>query len=116
MTTKHAYTVCGHYPFPFDMMRYDGAKPLSSKDQSLIASLAAASDHDGRVKEIHLICEGKPHVDRWNSFGWSVTSVRKVVKQIPPGPVADLLRNELARRAALASSLKDTDTDTLRAA
>lgn len=108
MTNKHAYTVCGHYPFPSDMLRYDEAKPLSSKDQAIIDYLASASDENSGLQEVHLICEGKPDVARWNSFGWSVTSVKKVVKALP-APLREFLKQELLRRVALERAASESE-------
>jgi hypothetical protein len=92
-TTK--FTVRGTGAFPMDMLRYDCAYPARTQDAMEIAlSLARGSDairaidrHPGGTPyEVTLIRThrsakgGKPTEGRWESFGWTVTSVHAHLK------------------------------------
>lgn len=62
----HSYTVEGGGQFPFDMLRYDNAWPLSQNDVGIMC-------HAGRRK-VTLNGIRPPTVERWKSFLWEVES------------------------------------------
>lgn len=66
------FTVEGSGDFPTDMLRYDQCFPKDSPDARAILD----SESDGR-RSVHLIGRNStdyyPTVDRWRSFGWTVT-------------------------------------------
>ena len=72
---KHCfeYVVTGTGQFPYDMLRYDAAWPVSSQDAFNIG----VGFHDpqeayrGR-RSIKLRSYRQPTIDRWSSFTWSV--------------------------------------------
>ena len=80
----------GFFPFPVDMLRYDGSFPATTEDAIEMArAINREWDPDVRSRmetkaiperTIHLICVapvkgalyGAPTRDRWASFGWKV--------------------------------------------
>lgn len=82
MSTKTYYfVVTGNYPFPLDMLRYDGCYPDRGEDAAAIgASLDAAFLRNRRITGDPIkvrLCHcapghWSPTFDRWVSFGWSV--------------------------------------------
>lgn len=86
------YTVRGTAPFPWDMLRYDGAsptdngvqafmhreslvthgRPRGANDPLLNAAYAAWREEMRAPFEVELRCDGSPEIDRWRSFGWAV--------------------------------------------
>lgn len=73
------YTVTGRWPFPLDMLRYDGAVAASPSDQAKIELLSTEhmtdEAHAAGIVTIDLVTErGEYHLmlsaDRWTSFGW----------------------------------------------
>ena len=78
------FTVTGNGELPFDMLRYDRAVPLTQIDASKATSSFNGSLSGPGVWEIRLVrfTEGNgrnhadnPTVDRWKSFGWTVSNV-----------------------------------------
>lgn len=61
----YEYYVTGRGPFPYNMLRYDGAWPATSLDASLIAK-------DNEQRSILLYSHRPPTRERWLSFTWSV--------------------------------------------
>ena len=61
----YAYYVTGSGDFPFDMLRYDAAWPVTSVDAAKLSA-----EHKRRSVKLHSYQE--PTVDRWSSFLWSV--------------------------------------------
>jgi hypothetical protein len=62
-TVKAVFEVEGSGHFPFDMLRYDSAWPVSSTD---------AANLKGRQRRtVRLASIRNPTMGRWNSFGWS---------------------------------------------
>ena len=67
-----AFTVKGRGRFPVDMLRYDRACPQTSADSRKIEDSVRNRGYNGYT--ITLVTERKSvTVDRWASFGWSVT-------------------------------------------
>lgn len=74
-TSGYRYTVRGKWPFPYDMVRYDGSRPATEEDEEKIRrySMEYAPDRDVfKDVEIELVGPRRPNVARWDSFGWSV--------------------------------------------
>lgn len=67
--TLHEYTVEGHGPFPFDMLRYDTAWPAREAETPLFAPFGKAV---APTRKISLVGLRAPTVARWHSFGWNV--------------------------------------------
>jgi hypothetical protein len=78
MTIKrHEYTVTGRYPFPTDMLRYDGAHPANpqSVDQmqaGIVGPSTGKPFRDRPILHIRLASIRPPTEQRWNSFGWYI--------------------------------------------
>ena len=71
---KTEIVVRGSGDFPFDMLRYDNAVPVTSEDASKIANVDDSFVHR-EVKLERFSYEGdKATADRWRSFGWIVIS------------------------------------------
>lgn len=67
-------TVRGSGEFPYDMLRYDDACPVSSDDVSNMCNRDGAFVQR-EVKLYRFSLDGaKAEADRWRSFGWQVTS------------------------------------------
>ncbi len=73
--TSYTYKVTGSNPFPFDMLRYDRAWPISS------ASAAYLDEQRGVRGQftIELHSYNMPTVPRWKSFGWKVDADTEVL-------------------------------------
>jgi len=77
-------TIEGHYPFPVDMLRYDGSFPLTRADNDLITKVSSynslKSDDEVQYSENDLpwkvrVTSSKPATGaRYASFGVHVTS------------------------------------------
>jgi len=77
MAKEFQYVVRGHWPFPADMLRYDGSRAASADDQAKIDRLSSEFAHNRdafKEVDIELIGRSKPNTARWESFGWSVPS------------------------------------------
>lgn len=81
---RYHYTVTGpwRYSFAYDMLRYDQAWPASEVEAGKLDALSR--ERPGRVGfsntwAIQLIGLNYPTVARWESFGWTVGNVRKMV-------------------------------------
>ena len=75
MPTKNkiiTFTVQGTRPFPLDMLRYDCAWPKTQRDVNVIQG-----EHlplRPRTVTLQSACgAGKPTVERWATYGWTVT-------------------------------------------
>lgn len=76
----HTYTVTGRWPFPTDMLRYDGSRPATRADRRKIRRLTASYPSVRRSRtplvSIDLVIPGaglrRPRTARWESFGWQV--------------------------------------------
>jgi len=63
----NTFVVEGNGPFPWDMLRYDGAYPSRERDTATMLC-----SHERRTVGL---CSGHPPtVKRWRSFGWLVIS------------------------------------------
>ena len=69
MTTIYTYTVVGVGRFPVDMLRYDGAWPLSARDAATIES--SFTDPPSQ-RSVRLVTRRPPSAERWLSFLWAV--------------------------------------------
>ena len=67
------FVVSGSGTFPYDMLRYDECWPTGDTSELSICS------HDPdyiEKREISMCTESSgPTVDRWRSFGWSVSKI-----------------------------------------
>lgn len=76
------YSVRGSGEFPVDMLKYDGCRPASARDQALIdAHIDPYTDSSEEVV-VNLVLPNAdrrlPHADRWESFRWEVVGSRHV--------------------------------------
>jgi len=76
MTT---FTVEGTYPFPVDMLRYDGCYPASTHDAVQLGDSCRGPSRTSdpkRKRQVTLSTTlfNKPTTARWESFGWRVIS------------------------------------------
>ncbi len=69
------FTVRGRGNFPFDMLRYDAAFPLDGTGELMGHIFTRPS-----VCEVNLgtLSFYGPTVDRWRSFGWTVSKSERV--------------------------------------
>ena len=75
---KFEYKVTGKGVFAFDMLRYDTAWPAFEVETP---KLAPHHPFDGVNKELRTITirsDREPTNERWASFGWVVSELRKV--------------------------------------
>lgn len=89
------YTVQGSWPFPLDMLRYDGAKAASPEDQELIDLYSAPAAESRQLMSekvsIRLVMPDAgywtPNAGRWMSFGWAALEyIDRVPIVAPAGP------------------------------
>lgn len=77
---KHyTYAVEGRGIFPEDMLRYDEAR-FASKFEREIA------DEGHAQRRVKIEGARKPMIDRWQSFGWTVTDIYRHVGTLPDAP------------------------------
>ncbi len=70
--------------FPLDMLRYDACHPASNS--CAVDHIDASLTYDKHYREadypqgwkVTLISDHEPTVDRWASFGWKVTEMKKL--------------------------------------
>jgi hypothetical protein len=73
--TGWSWVVVGRSPFPFDMLRYDGATAAQSSESTKILNALhpTGSIFDREPVEIRLRSRVHgPTVERWRTFGWEV--------------------------------------------
>lgn len=74
----YRFTVTGRGTFPYDMLRYDQAWPLSQAvpylSQDRMEQYAESRTQPVRLEFMSL---GLPTHDRWASFGWFVIQVER---------------------------------------
>lgn len=111
--TAVSYVVRGHWPFPVDMLRYDGSRAASDADAAMIERLSAEHAPDRAAfkdVEISLLSDRQlpfNSAERWESFGWEV-----------PGDVFRILQKKQAAadsRRAAEERVRDAATDLLTA-
>lgn len=71
----YTYEVKGYWPFPLDMLRHDGSRAATPKDQAMIDRLSGDHAPDrAAFKDVSITLTGpnKPNTARWESFGWQV--------------------------------------------
>ncbi len=70
------FTVKGWGAFPLDMLRYDSCWPATAADSERIRSSFRGHLTSSPPQEIRLVSASASPitVDRWASFGWSVTA------------------------------------------
>lgn len=74
----YSYYVSGRGEFPWDMLRYDAAWPVSSADavkmtqRVRVPSRITEGVLTEGVRSIEMYSWSEPTIDRWSSFGWSV--------------------------------------------
>lgn len=83
------FEVRGRYPFPIDMLRYDGCFPIREAEDS--GGIARSIEQHGRGEDMEKpIRLGRyverrsdlPTAHRWRSFGWLV--LRYTIETIDP--------------------------------
>jgi len=66
------FVVEGLGDFPFDMLRYDSAYPMTERDSYL-------AGHTGEVRRVAVtsrkVNDNDPTALRWQSFGWTVVGI-----------------------------------------
>lgn len=74
------YEVTGNGPFPFDMLRYDGAWPTHESQThkfevpfSAIRSKEAYSEWRNEPRTVSITGIKEPTIERWRTFGWTVS-------------------------------------------
>jgi hypothetical protein len=67
------FTVRGSWPFPYDMLRYDGAYPRTQNDAAKLQALARDTT-DAGIVEIDMATRdpNAPNRRRWQSHLWAV--------------------------------------------
>lgn len=75
---RFAYTVEGVGDFPLDMLRHDRAYPADAESvAAILKGLAWAAVKRSRTPlRVSLCADRAPMVERWRSFGWTVTVMR----------------------------------------
>jgi hypothetical protein len=68
------FTVSGTGAFPTDMLRYDACYP-TDETNILIAPYRENSEYYREKRSVNLRASYPPTIDRWKSFGWSVSNV-----------------------------------------
>lgn len=76
MVKIHSYTVTGTYEFPFDMLRHDRAWPAQESEVGLLSSKWMCLDALKTPRTVSILAICPPTVERWKSFGWTVSAVR----------------------------------------
>jgi len=80
---RYEFMVHGKYPFPTDMLRYDGCFPLHPGDvdrlqRAIIGPREDAPFRDREIFNIVLVSYLRvPTGDRWRSFGWFVEGLEE---------------------------------------
>jgi hypothetical protein len=107
------FKVRGQYPFPIDMLRYDGCIPDSERDSYLIIGVSDAiartpGEVEITLKSFYDLPRG-PTVARWRSFAWEVTEIwserdHKFVRVFRDDKPE---RNQAASNEAVLHALKD---------
>ena len=69
----YSYWVTGKCPFPYDMLRYDAAWPAGN-GSGLTSERYMTHDERIATYSVQLRSYREPTVDRWRSFGWSVSA------------------------------------------
>ncbi len=76
------FTVEGSGKFPFDMLRYDACWPNSSLESAKLGGDIADAQHHTGHRTITLrrsaVNMAGPTRRRWESHGWTVTSVEEI--------------------------------------
>lgn len=78
MTDKN-YTVKGRWPFPLDMLRHDGSRPVDADAHALIVLMSGDVSPEWGLEEREITLTGphKPNTARWESFGWTIPADRE---------------------------------------
>ena len=71
---RYTYFVTGQGCFPVDMLRYDQAWPLEPNLGYTGGPMTADSHRE--LRSIAIASYNEPTLDRWSSFGWSVSAER----------------------------------------
>jgi hypothetical protein len=72
----------GTSAFPVDMLRYDACWPNDGESATNIIlsgkpNLRRAADGNIVIWIVSLTSIGTPTVERWSSFGWSISDIKK---------------------------------------
>jgi hypothetical protein len=77
LSDRFEYEVEGLGDFPLDMLRHDQAYPADEESvEAILSGLAWAAVKRKKVRStvrVRLVSERAPTVERWRSFGWTVT-------------------------------------------
>jgi len=114
------YTVKGNWPFPLDMLRYDGSAAATPEDQAVIDRLCEPSAPDRAAiadkVEVNLVIDDgdrrRPSTStaRWESFGWMIPG--DLEHQMVEDERKKRLRMEALRDSAMAK-LTDEEREAL---
>ncbi len=75
MASKYVdFVVEGRGVFPLDMLRYDECYPVNGDDAALLDSFVQER-RKIMLRSLSQMQYGKPTVERWRSFGWSVVHI-----------------------------------------
>lgn len=78
---EFTYAVRGSWPFPDDMLRYDGARGATPEDQAMIERLSGKKEAPDLAAfepvTINMIGARRPTYRRWSSQLWTVVEERK---------------------------------------
>ena len=81
MARGYRFTVVGNYPFPLDMLRYDGCYPASTEDATAISASIRGERDEGmgfpRGHSVTLYSNRAPTEGRWQSFLWHVVKTER---------------------------------------
>lgn len=82
------YTVEGLGDFPLDMLRHDRAYPADTESvEAMFGGLVWAAVKRKRTRStvrVRLRSDQPPTVERWRSFGWTVTESTRIAARLHP--------------------------------
>lgn len=86
------FTVEGVGAFPYDMLRYDYAWPVSEHDDVPKLAVDWSSNNGLKKRRVRLMSReaNTPTVDRWRSFGWAVIDSAASVYQLTSNEIEQL--------------------------
>lgn len=83
----HRYVVESSFPFPIDMLRHDGAFPVSEHGSGIISDSIATTGMPPTVRSVELACvkhtrDWEPDRTRWRSHLWTVAPLSHSILQV----------------------------------
>ena len=105
---SRTYTVLGTWPFPVDMLRYDGSQPATPADKAAVDRLSGEFAPDQQALrvpvavtlEMGALGRRQPCTARWESFGWQVPADGDY--RLSKALAAQEAQREVLRKSALA--------------